>query len=78
MELLPELREEGERMTDNCPNCGAPKRGTVCAYCGTHFACCQGKDTVEVGSDIVTIRSWEGDEYQIVRGYNIDVKVVGA
>ena len=22
-------------MTANCPNCGAPKAGHVCAYCGT-------------------------------------------
>lgn len=22
----------------NCPNCGAPRTGDVCEYCGTHFA----------------------------------------
>lgn len=64
-------------MSNNCPNCGAPKRGAVCDYCGTHFARYQGEATVEVEPDIVTIRSWDGlEQYQIVRGYSVDVKVV--
>lgn len=24
----------------NCPNCGAPRRGTRCEYCGTAFLFC--------------------------------------
>lgn len=24
-------------MERNCPNCGAPKNGTKCEYCGTPF-----------------------------------------
>ena len=64
-------------MTDNCPNCGAPKHGAVCDYCGTRFARYQGEATVEVEPDIVTIWSWEGECYMINNGYNVNVKVVG-
>ena len=29
--------EEKELKPRTCPNCGAPVRGRVCDYCGTHF-----------------------------------------
>lgn len=65
-------------MTDanNCPSCGAPKRGAVCQYCGTHFGRYQGQATVEVEPDITTIYSWDGSAYQIANGYNVNVKVI--
>lgn len=44
----------------NCPNCGAPKTGSVCEYCGTHFARYQGEATVEVEPDYVTVYGWDG------------------
>lgn len=44
----------------SCPNCGAPKRGAVCEYCGTHFGRYQGQATVEVDSDYVDIFDWSG------------------
>jgi len=60
-----------------CPNCGAPKRGSVCEYCGTHFGRYQGQVSVEIEPDITTIYSWDGPiVYQIVNDYNVNVKVV--
>lgn len=44
----------------NCPNCGAPRTGAVCEYCGTHFARYQGEATVEVESDGVDVYGWDG------------------
>ena len=44
----------------NCPNCGAPKTGSVCEYCGTHFQRYQGEATVEVEPDGVDIYGWDG------------------
>lgn len=44
----------------NCPNCGAPKRGSVCEYCGTHFGRYQGEVTAEVEEDSVTVYGWNG------------------
>lgn len=26
-----------EKNIKNCPNCGAPRTGTICEYCGTVF-----------------------------------------
>ena len=64
-------------MSENCQNCGAPKRGSICSYCGTHFSRYQGEATVEVEHDIVNIYSWDGVCcYRFVKGYNVDVKVV--
>lgn len=61
----------------NCPNCGAPRRGAVCEYCGTHFWRYQGQATVEIEPDITTIYTWDGSVvYRIVNDYNVNVKVV--
>lgn len=61
-----------------CPNCGAPKRGAVCEYCGTHFGRYQGQASVEVEPEITTIYSWDCSmTYQILNDYNVTVKVVG-
>lgn len=61
----------------NCPNCGAPRRGAVCEYCGTHFGRYQGQATVEIEPDITTICAWDGSVvYRIVNDYNVNVKVV--
>lgn len=62
---------------NDCPNCGAPKRGAVCEYCGTHFGRYQGQVTVEVEPDITTIYSWDGTiAYKFIKSSNIDVRVV--
>lgn len=62
----------------NCPNCGAPKRGAVCEYCGTHFGHFQGQATVEVEPELTTIYSLDGSMvYQVVNDYHVTVKVVG-
>lgn len=45
----------------NCPNCGAPKQGAVCEYCGTHFGRYQGEATVEVEQETVTVYNWGGE-----------------
>jgi len=61
----------------NCPNCGAPKRGAVCEYCGTHFGRYQGRATVEVEPDITTIYSWDGSYvYTINNDHNVSMTVV--
>lgn len=60
----------------NCPNCGAPKRGAVCEYCGTHFARYQGQATVEVESNYTTIYTCDGREaYRIYDAPNVTVNV---
>lgn len=61
----------------NCPNCGAPKRGAVCEYCGTHFGRYQGQATVEIEPDITTVYKWDGSTtYKFVNDYNVNVRVV--
>lgn len=61
-----------------CPNCGAPKRGAVCEYCGTHFGRYQGQATIEVEPELTTIYTWDGSMvYQVVSDYHVTVKVVG-
>ena len=61
----------------DCPNCGAPKRGAVCEYCGTHFGRYQGQVTVEIEPDITTVYTWDGSTtYKFVNDYNVNVKVV--
>ena len=61
---------------DNCPNCGAPKRGSVCEYCGTHFARYQGEATIEVEQNYVNIYSWDGcTTYRIYDTPNVTVKM---
>lgn len=64
-------------MSDCCPNCGAPKHGAVCEYCGTHFARYQGQATVEVEHEYTNIYSWDGSvAFRIAHGPNVNVKVV--
>lgn len=61
----------------DCPNCGAPKRGAVCEYCGTHFAHYQGQAIVDVEPDFVDIRTWDGATCcRIYNAPNVTVKVV--
>jgi len=63
-------------MSNNCPNCGAPKRGSVCQYCGTHFARYQGQATMEVEPRYVDIYSWDGcTTYRIYDAPNVTVKL---
>ena len=45
----------------NCPNCGAPKHGAVCEYCGTHFGRYQGEATVEVERETIAVYNWDGE-----------------
>ena len=59
-----------------CPNCGAPKRGAVCEYCGTHFGRYQGQATVEIESDMTVIYDWSGVPMFIPNAPNVNVKVV--
>ena len=42
----------------NCPNCGAPKRGAVCEYCGTRF------DTES--AEKIVIRDWSGEVVHVI------------
>ena len=59
-----------------CPNCGAPKRGAVCEYCGTHFERYQGQALIEVDSDYTTIYDWSGQAYKFAHGPNVNVTIV--
>lgn len=61
----------------NCPNCGAPKRGPVCEYCGTCFARRQREVTVEVEHDFTCLYDWSGEVVmRIANGPNTTVEVV--
>ena len=71
------MTDEGATIPSFCPNCGAPKRGAVCEYCGTHFGRYQGQASIEIEPDIMTIYSWDGSTaYQFVNDYHVNVKVV--
>ena len=60
-----------------CPNCGAPKRGAVCEYCGTHFGRYQGQATVELDNDFTTIYDWSGTTaYRFLNTSNVNIQVV--
>lgn len=61
---------------NECPNCGAPKRGAVCEYCGTHFGRYQGQATVEVESDMTAIYDWNGFPIFIPNTPNVNVTIV--
>ena len=61
----------------NCPNCGAPKRGSVCEYCGVHFGRSQGQVSIEVDADVVSIYDWSGSVLcSFVRSQDVNVKIV--
>lgn len=47
----------------NCPNCGAPKSGHVCAYCGTVFDQ-QAALSLAVGKDVRVKFEHHGREYE--------------
>lgn len=57
----------------DCPNCGAPKRGAVCEYCGTHFGRYQGQATVEVEPDEIIVYDWNGMPIFIHNTPNVNV-----
>jgi hypothetical protein len=59
-----------------CPNCGAPKRGAVCEYCGTHFGRYQGQATVEVEPDATIIYNWDGTPIVIQNAPNVNLTIV--
>lgn len=59
-----------------CPNCGAPKRGAVCEYCGTHFGRYQGQASIEVESECTTIYDWSGQAYKFIHTPNVNVTIV--
>lgn len=61
---------------NECPNCGAPKRGAVCEYCGTHFGRYQGQATVEVESDVTIVYDWSGEPIFIPNTPNVNVTIV--
>lgn len=61
---------------NECPNCGAPKRGAVCEYCGTHFGRYQGQATVEVESDVTIVYDWSGEPIFIHNTPNVNVTIV--
>ena len=64
-------------MTYNCPNCGAPKHGSVCSYCGTKFERYQGEVTVEVEPEYIDVYSWDGQQvYRVPKSTNVYVEVV--
>lgn len=60
----------------DCPNCGAPKRGAVCEYCGTHFGRYQGQASVEIEPEMTVIYDWSGVPMLIPNAPNVNVKVV--
>ena len=62
-------------MSGNCPNCGAPKRGAKCEYCGTHFARYQGQATVEVEPEFIDVYSWDGVVLRIPQTPNVQVVI---
>lgn len=61
---------------NECPNCGAPKRGAVCEYCGTHFGRYQGQATVEVESDMTAIYDWDGVPIFIPNTPNVNITIL--
>ena len=62
---------------ENCPNCGAPKKGFVCEYCGTHFSWRNGKMVVDVEPGFVDIYDWGRDLVQrIPLHQNVTVNIV--
>lgn len=64
-------------MRDNCPNCGAPKHGAVCEYCGTHFGRYQGQASVEVETNATHIYDWSGRiVHTIYDAPNVNVTIV--
>lgn len=64
----------------NCPNCGAPKSGAICEYCGTHFAQYYGQAvTVDVERDIIPIYDWCGRVVCVVDNTpNVNISVIGS
>jgi uncharacterized membrane protein YvbJ len=63
-------------MSENCPNCGAPKRGAVCRYCGTHFGRYQGQASVEIEQQYTDIYDWSGTMvYRIYHKPNVTVNI---
>lgn len=60
----------------NCPNCGAPKRGSVCEYCGTHFSRYEGQFVIEVEPETVSFYDWSGEVKRVHIGTNVTLKVV--
>lgn len=62
-------------MSGNCPNCGAPKRGAKCEYCGTHFARYQGQATVEVEPEFIDVYSWDGAVLRMPKTQNVQVVI---
>ena len=60
-----------------CPNCGAPKRGAVCEYCGTHFGRYQGQASIEIDQDFTTFYDWGGDQvYKIANTPNVNITII--
>ena len=60
-----------------CPNCGAPKRGAVCEYCGTHFGRYQGQASIEIDQDYTTFYDWGGDQvYKIANTPNVNITII--
>ena len=62
-------------MSVSCPNCGAPKHGAKCEYCGTNFTRYQGQAIVEVEQEFVDIYSWDGVVMRIPQTPNVRVVI---
>ena len=54
-----------KRADTNCPNCGAPRRGSVCQYCGTHFGRHEGSFTFEYEPHHLSFFDWDGTELRL-------------
>ena len=59
----------------NCPNCGAPKRGYECRYCGTSFARYQGDVVIEQTRDFVDVFTADGHVYKFPTGYTTNIYI---
>lgn len=54
----------------DCPNCGAPKHGAVCEYCGTEL---DGSIRIDIKHDCepmdvarAILRTWDGEIVKVV------------
>ena len=45
-------------MTGNCPNCGAPKHGSTCEYCGTALHDDSRDVVIDCSCDETVVKDW--------------------
>ena len=51
----------------NCPNCGAPRHGGECEFCGTRFGGSDIRIDVKCDVDETLIRDWTGEVVMKIR-----------